>query len=119
MTVDLGDDSTVLLAIIQECIAAGRFQFTAHALTKHAPLEGFTPRQALEALLNGTIIERYDDRSRCLISGTAAGLALSQTYIATYIHCVCSYDDIRKIVIITMYRPHGDEWINGHRRRTP
>jgi hypothetical protein len=116
-TVVVGDEHAVLLAMIHECIRTGRYAFTAHALTKHTAEQRFTPRQGIEAILNGAIIEDYPDRGRCLIAGTATGLKVSNDYISTYIHCTCGYDDIRKIVVISMYRPGSDQWINHARRR--
>jgi hypothetical protein len=109
--------NSVKLALIQECIRTGRFIFTRHALTKHPPREGFQANHALHAILNGTIIEDYPEQDRCLISGTASALKISRDYVSTYIHCVCRYDDIENIVVITMYRPSSDEWLNGERRR--
>jgi hypothetical protein len=109
--------TAIKLALIQECIRTDRYIFTNHALTKHPPKEGFQATQALQAILNGTIIEDYPEQDRCLISGTASGLRLSSDYVTTYIHSVCCYDDIEKVVVITMYRPSSDEWLNGERRR--
>lgn len=106
-----------LLSMIRECIRLRRYAFTAHALTKHPALEGFTPRQALEAIGNGDIVERYPGDRRCLIAGTAAGLAVSKDYITTYIHCVVRYDNIAQMVIITMYRPRSSEWLGPSRRK--
>ena len=113
----MSGNTAVQLALIQECIRTGRFIFTKHALTKHPPKEGFRAEHALDAILNGTIIEDYPEQDRCLISETSSGLKVSSNYISTYIHCVCCYDDIEKVVIITMYRPSSDEWLNGERRR--
>ena len=110
-------DTAIKLALIQECIRTGRYILTNHALTKHPPKEGFHAGQALQAILNGTIIEDYPEQDRCLVSGTAPGLRISSDYITTYIHAVCRYDDIEKVVIITMYRPSRTEWLNGERRR--
>jgi len=105
------------LALIQKCIRTGRYIFTNHALTKHPPTEGFRAGQALQAILNGTIIEDYPEQDRCLISGAAPGLQLSRDYVTTYIHCVCHYNDIENVVVITMYRPSSIDWLNGERRR--
>lgn len=113
----MGAANALLLAMIRECIREGRFVFTPHALTKHPTVEGFTPRQALEAINNGDIIEHRPADERCLIAGTASGLDLSKEYVAAYIHCVCQYDDIRQVLIITMYRPKRDEWASWSRRR--
>lgn len=107
----------LLLGLIRECIRTGRYAFTNHALTKHPPAEGFTPRQAIEAINNGSIVEHYAADCRCLVAGTASGLVVSKDFITTYIHCVVKYDDIRQVVVITMYRPSSDEWIGPFRRK--
>ena len=109
--------NTLLLAMIRECIRTGRYAFTSHALIKHPTSEGFTPRQAIEAINNGDIIEHYPEQSRCLIAGTASGIVISKEYITTYIHCVCHYDDVNQIVIVTMYRPRSDTWRNHASRK--
>ena len=111
------DDYSVLLAFIQEAIRQGRFYVTHHGIAKHAAEEGFRPRQGIEAILNGQIIENREQDSRCLICGQVDDLAVSPDYIANYIHCVCEYDNIQNIVIVTMYRPHSDEWLNHFTRR--
>ena len=113
----MSGNSPLLLAMIRECIRTGRFVFSAHALTKHTASEGFTPRQAIEAIMAGDIIEHYEARNSCLIAGSASGLVVSNDYIATYIHCVCAYDQVNRIVIVTMYRPRSTEWINPSRRK--
>lgn len=110
-----GDD--LLLAYIKEAINNGRYFFTTHALTNHPPMEGFTERDALESIENGSIIEHREGESRCLISGPATSLEQSHEYITNYIHCVCRYDSITRIVIVTMYRPSSNEWINPFSRR--
>jgi len=106
-----------LLAFIQECVRQHRYVFTDHALTKHPIAEGFRPSQAIASILSGTIIEHYPTVSRCLTCGEADGLEVSKDYQGRYIHCVCDYDDIQEIVIITMYRPRSDEWLNHFTRR--
>jgi hypothetical protein len=67
--------------------------------------------------MNGSIIEHYADREACLICGEASNLSISPDYVGTYIHCACSYDEISRIIIITMYRPHSDAWLNQYTRR--
>jgi len=111
------DDPSLLLAFIQECVRQGRFVFTEHALNHHPPKEGFTAGQSLEAIMNGEIIEHREVDCRCLITGRAEGLAVSRDFVSTYIHCSVQYDRVMEVVIITMYRPSSDQWINGHQRR--
>jgi hypothetical protein len=113
----VGDENAVLLAMIQECIRTGRYTYTPHALGKHPPAEGFTPDQALASIMSGAIIEHYESESRCLTCGEAPGLKPSKDFISTYIHCVCKYDNIQQVVVITMYRPRSDQWVNHFRRR--
>lgn len=110
-------NNDLLLKIIQECIQAGRFKFTDHALTKHPVREGFRARHALGAIMNGSIIEHYSDRDKCLICGECPEIEVSKEYISTYIHCVCTYDETDKVVVVTMYRPHSDEWLNQFTRK--
>ena len=103
--------------MIRECIRLGQYAFTSHALTKHPASEGFTPRQAIEAINNGTIVEHYPVECRCLIAGMASGLNVTRDYITTYIHCVCKYGTINQVLIITMYRPSSDQWLGPYRRK--
>lgn len=110
-----GDE--IILKMIQECIRTGRFAFTSHALRTHPLKEGFTAQQALASIANGQMIEHRPAECRCLICGPALGLRTSREYITTYIHTVCKYDDVRRIVVITMYRPRSDQWINPFTRR--
>lgn len=113
----MSSSDDLLLGFIRECIRLRRYAFTTHALTKHPTIEGFTPRQALEAINNGNIVEHYPEQNRCLITGTASGIAVSKDFITTYIHCVVKYDNIRQMLVITMYRPSSDEWIGPARRK--
>lgn len=107
----------LLLRMIQEYIRSGQYKFTSHALTKHPTAEGFRARHAIHAILNGSIIEHYAGRNRCLICGECSDIQPLPDYISTYIHCVCAYDEASQVVIITMYRPRSDEWVNQFTRR--
>ena len=111
------EDHSILLTFIQEAVRQGNFYITAHGVRKHTVAEGFRPSQAIEAILNGQVIENDDARSRCLICGQADGLSISTDFIANYVHCVCEYDNINNIVIVTMYRPSNKDWVNQHTRR--
>jgi hypothetical protein len=110
------DNEALLLAFIQESVRAGRFFITSHAVSRHPIEEGFTVRQALDSIINGQIIENRRSESRCLISGRAAKLEAKPRFVENYIHCICRYDDISRIVIIAMYRPGVDHWINDDTR---
>jgi hypothetical protein len=112
---DEGNEQT--LEFIRACIRAGRFLFTEHALTKHPFEEEFDPEDALDAIMNGELIEHYAEEYRCLISGQSPGITLRREYLTDYIHCVAQYDRVDRIVIITMYRPKTSEWSNHFTRR--
>jgi len=107
----------LLIAWILECTDEGRYHFTDHALTKHPVAEGFTAGQAVDAMRRGSIIARRDDECRCIVAETAIGIKIDPAFIANSIHCVVKWDDVQRIVIITMYRPMSSEWTNQHTRR--
>jgi hypothetical protein len=88
-------------------------------LQKHPVEEGFTARNALEALRNGEIVERRDDDHRCLICGVAFDLEQRPEFIATYIHCVVQWSQVENVIIITMYRPKRSDWKDHRTRRQP
>jgi hypothetical protein len=110
-------NNELLLQWIRACIEDGRYYFTDQALTEHTVVERFTPRQAIAAIARGTIISRRDDASRCLICGESPELDPDPTYITTYIHCVVQWNELERVVIITMYRPKSTEWKNQFTRR--
>jgi len=110
-------NDALLLQWIQQCIANERFHFNEHALTKHTVTEGFRARHAIEAIERGTIIERRDSESRCLVCGEATGLKISSDYVGDYIHCSIEWSYVDGVVSITMYRPMSSEWVNQFTRR--
>ncbi|TVR75571.1 MAG: DUF4258 domain-containing protein [Sphaerobacteraceae bacterium] len=112
-----GEGNEQTLEFIRACIQAGRFFFTEHALTRHPFAEDFSPEDALDAIMNGELIENYAEEYRCLVSGPSPGITLHREYVSDYIHCVVQYDRVDRIVIITMYRPKTSEWTNHFTRR--
>lgn len=110
-------NNELLLQWIRACIDDGRYYFTDHALTEHTVVERFTPRQAIEAIARGTIISRRDDASRCIVCGESPELDPDPACITTYIHCVVQWNELQRVVIITMYRPKSTEWKNQFTRR--
>lgn len=111
----MSDD--LLLHWIQECVAAGRFYFSDHALERHPLQEGFLPQDVVTAIQRGTIIEHYEAESRCIVCGDVPGLALRSDFHGRFIHAVIQYDRVSQLVIITNYRPRLDKWDTPQRRR--
>ncbi len=107
----------MLLAWIQQCIEAGRYHFTDHALTKHPLDEGFTAADAILAIQRGTIIEHRAEECRCLICGDVPKLAPSPRFITNHLHCSVEWDPDDEVVIVTVYRPDSGQWVNQFTRR--
>ncbi len=80
-------------------------------------MEGFRPQDAVTAILNGSIIERRLDHARCLICGRADGIRDDRRFHGDFIHCAIRYDNITRLIVITMYRPRVDVWEHTFRRR--
>lgn len=115
-----GINDEFALSWIQECVSSGKYHVTDHALTKHTLAEGFRVRDALTAISRGSIIESRLSECRCVICGDVPGLRLHADFISNYIHCVVQWDEVEQVVIITMYRPRSDQWVNQFtRRRSP
>ena len=55
---------------IRKRVRAGDFLVKSHAI-QHAIKEGFDRRHMVEAIINGTLIEKYPDDQRALICGQA------------------------------------------------
>lgn len=107
----------LLLKWIRECIRSGRYHFTVHALEKHPLAEGFVARDALVAIDRGTIVEQREDECRCLICGDVPHLSSSSEFVANYLHCLVQWDYTDGVVIITIYRPRTNQWVNQFQRR--
>jgi hypothetical protein len=104
-----------MLAKIITCFKAERYLYSQHAreeMEKEA-LGEIKDQEVFEAVLGGKIIEDYPEDTpypNCLIYGkTSKGRPL---------HIVCGYaKDVDKVIIITIYQPHTDRWIDFERRR--
>jgi hypothetical protein len=107
----------VLLQWIKSCIEEGRYFFTDHALNTHPPIEGFRPQDVLEAIGRSVIVERRDIEFRCLLCGEATALEERSEFVGSFIHCAVQWDEIQRVLIITMYRPRVSEWLSPFRRR--
>lgn len=96
------------IANIRQLIKGGNFAFYRHAITE-AEKDGVSPQDAVDAILSGRVVEKYPERSRCLIYGSMKdNLPL---------HVVCDYGDGHFIWIVTVYIPQTTDWIAGKKRR--
>lgn len=83
----------------------------------HPPVEGFRPQDALEAIRKGVIIERRDVEFRCLLCGEASAIEERVEFLGSFIHCAIQWDEVQRVIIITMYRPRPSEWSSPFSRR--
>lgn len=99
---------------IQECIKAGRYRLSNHAEVEREA-EAILIREIEEALLSSecAVIEDYPDDSR---GHSALLLGLSSEGRPLHVLLGIAHEDI--IVVITVYRPDPDEWIDWRVRRS-
>jgi hypothetical protein len=97
------------------CLEAERYLYSQHAREEMEmeELGEITDQEVCEAARNGRIIERYvEDKPypSCLIYGkTSQGRPL---------HIVCAHaEDVDTVIIITVYQPQEERWIDFERRR--
>ncbi len=104
-----------MLAKIITCFKAENYLYSQHAREEmeKEELGEIKDKEVFEAVLEGKIIEDYPEDKpypSCLIYGkTPKGRPL---------HIVYSYaKDVAKVIIITIYQPHSDRWIDFERRQ--
>lgn len=97
---------------IQEAIITKRIRISDHA-DDEAKTDDLTYDEILYAVLHGEIIECYPDDKpypSCLILG--------ETFVGDPIHCVWAFNNANNwAVLITVYRPNPELWINWRERR--
>ena len=97
---------------IVEAIRAGRVRITDHA-DEEAQADRLTYDEIFDSVARGQIIEDYpDDRPypSCLILGSLTG--------GYPLHSVWGYNEASGwAVLITVYRPDPDRWIEWRKRR--
>lgn len=103
------------IADICEAIRARRVRITDHA-DEEAAADRLTLDEIYFSTLNGEIIEDYPTDKpypSCLIYG--------RTSVGEALHSVWAYnEDSRWAVLVTVYRPDPNRWINWReRRRSP
>ena len=100
------------LADVTKAIDAHRVRVTDHA-DEEAAADRLTLDEVLKSVRDGEIIEHYPDDKpypSCLISGNAA--------TNEPVHSVWGYNEANGwAVLITVYRPDPNLWIDWHERR--
>ena len=99
---------------ITEAIEAGRLRITEHAYDE-ASNDGLSLEEIISSVLRGEIIEDYPaDRPypSCLVFGRSVR--------DDPIHSVWAYNETtRWTVLITVYRPDPNRWIDYRERKSP
>ena len=104
-----------MLEAIIKCFKEERYLYSQHARAEMEAEEfgEIKDQEVFEAVLAGKIIETYpEDKpySSCLIYGTTSD--------GRPLHIVCAYaEDVNRVIIITVYQPRSDQWIDFERRR--
>jgi hypothetical protein len=101
---------------IQNCFISDKVLYTKHAKDEmeNEELGIINENEVFEAVLSGKIIQSYpadNPYPRCLIYG--------RTLKNRPIHIVCAFSkDDDFVIIITVYQPESEKWINFERRKT-
>ena len=99
------------ISVLKEAINKHRLKVTDHADEEMAADE-LILGEILYSVLHGEIIEDYPDDfpfPSCLIFGRNSG--------GEEIHSVWAYEELKEIaILVTVYRPDSEEWINWRRR---
>ena len=113
MTLHQPGEFEILVKAIQTKIRARRYRLTDHA-EREREADQITIREIEEALLSSRceLIENYPDDPR-----GASCLLLGFTDLGRPIHAVCGLTLSDVIVMITVYRPDPDQWIDWRERR--
>ena len=104
-----------MLEEIQECFKLERIFFSKHARDEMEDEESGEIREGeiFEAVQSGKVIETYPEDEpypSCLIYG--------RTFEDRPLHVVCAYaKDEKTAIIITVYQPAPDRWIDFERRK--
>ena len=98
---------------IQEKLSSGNMDFTVHAVFEAAEDLLFID-EIEDAVMKADIIEDDAERGRCLVCGSIGRGRL--------VHVVIDYSDWLRdpdahLVVVTVYRPDPDLWIDGRVRK--
>jgi len=102
--------------LIKSCFQQESIYYSAHAKREmHTePLGRITDSEVFEAIMTGEVIEEYPNDLPY-----PSLLIFGETIKNRPLHIVCAFDKNEKIVIIvTVYEPSPDLWIEHRRRRT-
>jgi len=104
-----------VLADIQKCFIEDRVLYTAHARREMRGEEYglIVEEEVYQAVVHGEIIEKYEDDQPY-----PSVLLFGRTLEGKPIHTVCAYskeDDW--VIVVTVYRPDPERWIDFKRRR--
>ena len=106
------DTGQINLDVLRRQVVNGNFALRPHAL-QHAVKEGFTQDAMLQVVLQGSMIEDYPERRRCLLTAnvTIEGLELP-------LHVVCEHlQPDAPVDFVTAYIPSEQEWETPTKRR--
>lgn len=112
----LGGNIKSMLQEIQDCFKSEKVLYTRHARDEMEKEEfgEIKDKEVCETVLNGKITETYPEDEpypSCLIYGKTSG--------NRPLHVVCAYSkDSDMAIIITVYQPNPDQWIDLERRKT-
>jgi hypothetical protein len=104
-----------MLKEIQDCFRSERILFTRHARDEMEDEEfgEIREKEVFEAVESGKVIETYPEDEpypTCLIYG--------RTFGGRPLHVLCAYTkDEETAIIITVYQPNPDRWIDFERRK--
>ncbi len=113
-------DATVdeaVIAEIRERVGIGDFELDRAHCDYHMGHEGFSLRDAVDAVAMGDMIDPTPDRNRWLFCGKVISLVDNPRYRGRWLHVSVEYDDDTAITLVTMYRPLTTEWRTERARR--
>lgn len=96
---------------IQQELAAGRFEFSRHALRRVVE-RNISEQDIRDAGENAEIIERYPQDKY-----SPSGLLMGMTRAGRALHLQVSFAESDVTRIITIYEPDPKEWIENRKRR--
>ena len=99
------------LSQIQQELAAGRFEFSRHAL-RRAVERNISEQEIREAGVMAEVIESYPQDKY-----SPSGLLLGLTRGGRALHFQVSFAGSDATKIITIYEPDPNEWIENRKRR--
>jgi hypothetical protein len=102
-----------LKTLVQARVRATQYRLSSHAESEREA-DQISLQEIEEALLSNSfqVIENYPDDPR-----GASCLVLGYTRAAKPIHLVCGVSLPDAMIVITVYRPNAEEWIDWRERK--